>query len=210
MEEKNVLSRKERDRRLREDDILRAAERVFATEGYHKATISDIAREAQYAVGTIYLYFKDKQTLYLTLIEKKFQDMFSVVKSRVGQVEDAGEKIKALIEEQLAYFERNQDFFRIYFSERGGLRWKIKGRISKSAIDRLMDFIDFIAGLINKAQEKRIIRDDIEPKKLAHILASMLNAVIFPLWLREAQGKADLRSMSGLVLDMFLNGAGRK
>jgi AcrR family transcriptional regulator len=60
------LDRKERDRRLRESDILKAAEHVFATKGYHKAAISDIAQEAQYAVGTIYLYFKNKQELYLT------------------------------------------------------------------------------------------------------------------------------------------------
>ena len=67
------LTRKERDRQLREQDILRAAEHVFATQGYHQATLQDIAKEAQYATGTIYLYFKDKEVLYLALLERKIQ-----------------------------------------------------------------------------------------------------------------------------------------
>ena len=139
------LDRKERDRQLREADILKAAERIFATKGYHKTAIQDIAKEAQYAVGTIYLYFKNKQTLYLTLIEKKTQELVTTIKEKVKQTSNIKEKIKVLVEEQLSYFEDNEDFFRIYFSERGGLRWTIKGKISRSAIDKFMQYLEYIA-----------------------------------------------------------------
>jgi len=57
----SALSRKERDRRLRQEDILKTAEHIFAIKGYHEASIQDIAKEAQYAVGTVYLYFKTKK-----------------------------------------------------------------------------------------------------------------------------------------------------
>ncbi len=59
-----LLGRKERYRFLRKTDIIRAAEHVFALKGFHKATIQDIARQAQYATGTVYLYFEDKNSLY--------------------------------------------------------------------------------------------------------------------------------------------------
>jgi len=206
----HLSDRKERDKQIRQDDILRAAERIFATRGYYKATIQDIAGEAQYAVGTLYLYFKDKQSLYLTLIEKKFSDLISIVKNKVDGTKDIKGKIEVLIEEQLSYFEENQDFFRIYFSERGGLRWTIKDRISQSAVEKFMRYLDYIATLIKKAQEKNLIRMDLEPRRVAYILASMLNAVILPWLKRESSKKGGLKNMSAFVMDVFLNGVAKK
>ena len=110
------LTRKERDRQLRQQDILKGAEHVFAVKGFHNATIQDIARDAQYATGTIYLYFKDKEALYLALLEKKIRSMLSLIQEKVARVSGTPEKIRALVEEQLAYFAENQDFFSIYFS----------------------------------------------------------------------------------------------
>lgn len=204
-----AFNRKERDKLLRQSDILKAAERVFATKGYHQATIQDIAREAQYAVGTIYLYFKDKEVLYLDLIERKIVDLISEVKKEVNKTEDAKEKIKVLVRRQLTYFEENQDFFRIYFSERGGLRWAIKDKISKSAVDKFVKYLDYITELLKEAQEKLLIRKDLETKRLAYVLASMLNAVIIP-WLKGTCKKEKITNMTDFILDIFFKGVGQK
>jgi AcrR family transcriptional regulator len=211
-----ALSRKERDRRLRRDDILRAAEHIFAIKGYHKASMNDIAREAQYAVGTVYLYFKDKEILYITIFEQKTQELFSGIKSMVARVAGGREKIKVLIEEQLAYFEKNKDFFKIYFSERVNYRWAIKDRISQKAAEKFLHYIDYVSSLIREAQVEKVIRNDLPAKKIAFILTSMINAVIFP-WLRQEAGKGtsaarsggngkSLKEMSGFILDLFFNG----
>lgn len=211
-----ALSRKERDRRLRRDDILRAAEHIFAIKGYHKASIQDIAKEAQYAVGTVYLYFKDKEALYITLFEEKAQGLFLWVRDKVSQAPGSKEKIRVLIEEQLSYFESNGDFFKIYFSERVNYRWIIKDRISQKTAERFLRHIDYIASLMKAAQEEGVIRSDISAKRTAHVLASMINATIFP-WLRQEAGKGapaarsggngkSLKEMSGFILDLFFNG----
>jgi AcrR family transcriptional regulator len=54
---------------LRRTQILEAATRVFAEKGYHRATTKDIARAAEMAEGTIYLYFKNKSELLIALLE---------------------------------------------------------------------------------------------------------------------------------------------
>lgn len=54
---------------LRRTQILEAATQVFAEKGYHRATTKDIARTAQMAEGTIYLYFKNKSELLIALLE---------------------------------------------------------------------------------------------------------------------------------------------
>jgi len=54
---------------LRRTQILEAATRVFAAKGYHRATTKDVARAADIAEGTIYLYFKSKSDLLIALLE---------------------------------------------------------------------------------------------------------------------------------------------
>ena len=203
-----VLDRKERDRKLREADILKAAEHIFATKGYHNSAILDIAEEAQYAVGTIYLYFRNKQDLYLTLIERKTEELFTTIKEKVEKVNDPRAKIRVLVEEQLSYFEDNEDFFRIYFSERGGLRWTIKDKISKSAVDKFMKYLDYIAELIREGQRQGVIKSQFDAKKMAYMLAGMMNAMIFP-WLRErSMANGRLKHLSEFVLEVFYEGIG--
>lgn len=204
-----AIKRKERDWLLRQGDILKAAERVFATKGYHKATIQDVAKEAQYAVGTIYLYFKHKEVLYLDLVERKITDLISEVKKEVSKTGDAKEKIRVLVRQQLTYFEENQDFFRIYFSERGGLRWAIKDKVSKSVLDKFVIYLDYITELLKDAQEKLLIRKDLEAKRLAYVLASMLNAAIIP-WLKGMCNKEKITDMADFILDIFFKGVEQK
>jgi len=203
-----VLDRKERDKKLREADILKAAEHIFATKGYHNSAILDIAEEAQYAVGTIYLYFRNKQDLYLTLIERKTEELFTTIKEKVEKVNDPRAKIRVLVEEQLSYFEENEDFFRIYFSERGGLHWAIKDKISKSAVDKFMKYLDYIAELITEGQREGVIKSQFDAKKMAYMLAGMMNAMIFP-WLRErSMANGRLKHLSEFVLEVFYEGIG--
>lgn len=204
------LTRKERDRQLRQQDILKAAEHVFATKGYHKAAIQDIARQAQYAAGTIYLYFKDKEALYLALVEKKIDHFTSVIKDKVVQVEDINQKLKVLVKEQLSYFSQNRDFMSIYFSEREGMRWTIKDKLSAATINKLMQHIDYIAGIIKKAQEKNIIRGDYDAKRLALALSSIMNTVMLRWFIGESNKIEDFDDASVFVLDVFLHGARQK
>ncbi|MCM8824237.1 MAG: TetR/AcrR family transcriptional regulator [Candidatus Omnitrophica bacterium] len=200
-----TLARKERDRLLRKNDILRAAEKVFARKGYHRTKIQDIAKESQYAVGTIYLYFRDKEVLYIELIEKKLEDLNREIREEIKNKEEVEEKIKTLVRKQLAYFEENQDFFRIYFLEREWLNWGLRDRIFKKAVGKFMKYIDYISNLFKQAQRESLIRKDLDTKKLAYILASMLNALLLS-WLKETKKKGKIIHMADFIIDIFFRG----
>jgi AcrR family transcriptional regulator len=62
-----IKERKDRERERRRQQILVAAKRVFSEKGFHKATMEDIAREAELSPGTLYLYFKNKDELFSSL-----------------------------------------------------------------------------------------------------------------------------------------------
>ena len=62
-----IQERKERERERRRQQIMVAAKRVFTDKGFSKATMEDIAKEAELSPGTLYLYFKNKDELYASL-----------------------------------------------------------------------------------------------------------------------------------------------
>lgn len=200
------LNRKQRDRLLRQADILRAAEHVFALKGYYEATMQDIAKEAQYATGTVYLYFKDKDALYLCLVEQKYNGLLTILKEETSKVKTAQEKIRVFVAETISFFQRNQNFFRIFISERNKSQTIKMGKLHKLPV--IGQHKEFVAQLIKFGQQDKIIRDDFTAKQIADILISILMSVVFN-WLKdESKNLKDLSSMSGFILDMFLNGAG--
>lgn len=68
-----IRERRVRDRERRRQQIIVAAKRVFSAWGYNKATMEEIAREAELSPGTLYLYFKNKDELYASLTTRVLQ-----------------------------------------------------------------------------------------------------------------------------------------
>ena len=170
------LNRKERDRQMRRADILHAAEHIFAQKGYDKATMQDIAREAQYATGTVYLYFKDKESLYFSLLEEKISEMMSIIKEKTVGDKDVKVNLNVLIYESLDFFENNQDFFHIFVSETGKFRWVIDRKIASSAF--MSEHMNYLADIIRKAQQQKMIRNDVKAEQIADIFAAILSTFI--------------------------------
>src|SRR5918992_5559554 len=77
--------------------IIDAAIRVFARVGYYNSRVSDIAREAGVASGTIYLYFKTKDEILVTLFREKMAAWVAHVRSEIAAEPDAVAKIRRLI-----------------------------------------------------------------------------------------------------------------
>lgn len=199
-------NRKERDRLIRRSDIFRAAERVFASKGFHRATIQDIAKEAQYAVGTVYLYFKDKGELYFSLVEEKMKFLLSVTRERAERAKDARAKLEIVIREHLDFFEKNRDFFRIFLFEES--HSSIEARASKSAV--ALRHREYIIELIRFAQHQKVIRDDLSAKKIAEIFGALFHTVIHERFSDEVKQHHDAGAVAAFVLDMFLHGVGKK
>ena len=70
-----IQERKQRERERRRQQIIVAAKRVFSVKGFSRATMEDIAREAELSPGTLYLYFKNKDELYASLSLRILQYM---------------------------------------------------------------------------------------------------------------------------------------
>lgn len=109
-------------RRLREKEerrrqILDAATRVFARDTYERASMDEIAREAQLSKGAIYLYFPSKRDLFMTLLDEDNNKINCLIEECISQNIDPVEKIKAFIKTVLDYFDENIEMMRIVMVE---------------------------------------------------------------------------------------------
>jgi AcrR family transcriptional regulator len=200
------LDRKQRHRLLRKTDIIRAAEHVFALKGFHKATVQDIARQAQYATGTVYLYFEDKNSLYFSIVVEKIKRLVHILKLKTGQVSGARKKLEVAILESLSYFQEDKDFFRIFVQEESP--FSIKSRLAKSPVSR--ERKDFSVALIRGAQSEGLLRKDASAEQVSDMLESIITAFIFS-WCEEgAKPQENLKEAAAMIIDLFLNGAKKK
>ena len=198
------LTRKERDKQLRKTDLLSAAEHLFALKGYDRATMQDIAREAQYATGTAYLYFKDKESLYFSLLEEKISELMSIVEEKTLAVKDAREKLNILIYESLVFFENNQDFFHIFVSETSKFRWVIDSKIGGSEL--ISGHMSYLTDIIREAQRQKVIRGDFKAEHIADIFTAILSTVIVDLLKEKSSYSGGLKDVSGYIFNLFING----
>jgi len=102
-------------------EILDAARKIFARKGFENATVDDIAESAHIAKGTVYLYFRSKQEIYLAAVKQGLAELNEETKRRMDLGHTAQEKLRAFLETRIQYFEQNRDFFKIYQSEFGNL-----------------------------------------------------------------------------------------
>ena len=198
------ISRKEREYLAHREEILSAAEKVFAAKGFFPTTMSDIAREAEFGTGSLYKYFKSKEELYFTLIDEKVEEINRLVKAELSQKTSAVERIKKVLELQFEFFERNRDFFRIYISERNRFEWTVKDELGKGLHEKMIAYISILAEVMRQGIEREEFRS-MNPMDLAHALVGIVNSFVFE-WMISRESYP-LISKLNMVLEIFLGGA---
>ena len=103
------ISRKVREREGHRREIIVVAERIFAEKGYHATTIEEIAKEAEFAVGTLYNLFKGKDELYARVIENFVQQFMADFEEKVVSEDNPEKAIGALIGLRLTHFDEHRD-----------------------------------------------------------------------------------------------------
>jgi len=198
------IGRKEREYIVHREEILRAAERVFAAKGFFQTTMSEIAEAAEFGTGTLYKYFKSKEDLYFTLIDEKVEEINHLVKAELSQRTSVKERIKKVLQLQFEFIEKNRDFFRIYTSERGRFEWTLKDDIGKGIHDKMVAYIKILAQVIKEGVKEGEFKP-MDPMDLAHALVGIVNSFVFE-WLISPH-PYPLISKMDTVLEIFWRGA---
>ena len=123
---------------FRRSELIASARRVFGAHGFADATMESIARDADVAKGTVYLYYDSKRAIYEAAWRANMEELEALVKRRVESAATLQAAIAAFVEARVEFFQARQDFFRMYVEEIGTRIGAPKGRrtLCGTMIDR--------------------------------------------------------------------------
>jgi AcrR family transcriptional regulator len=198
------VSRKIREGQTRRRELLIAAEVLFAKNGFVKTTMAEIAEAAEFAVGTLYQIFKNKEEIYLSLIDEKVTVYLAEVEAETKTARGGAAKIEALIRTKLNFFEHNRNFFRIYVAEWSGSEWTAKSAFGDRIWKKLLTHLDMISQIIENGARAGEFKG-ISPKEAAFALNGMMNSTIFH-WILGNHPPGSLVAKTGVIKELFLSG----
>ena len=182
--------------------ILNAAVKVFARQGYYQSTISQIAKEAGVADGTIYLYFVNKDDILVQIFSYRAKKVFERFRQEVNRAGSAIDKLKSLVRIHLDEFQRDRDMAIVYQAETHQI-----SRLAEAQIKEMSEmYRDIIAEIIENGQEEGCLRKDLYLGLVKRIIIGSVDEVI-NTWLHSG-GRYDLVSMADPLVELFIRGIG--
>jgi TetR/AcrR family fatty acid metabolism transcriptional regulator len=205
MSESSLSSRAAQRGRSRAGDkrerILRAAVRVFAKNGFYDTRVSEVAKAAGVADGTIYLYFKSKDELLLSLFEDRVEALLSFMKLELPKQKGAPAKLRRILELQLGLLEGERDLaevFTVIFRQSTKL-------LKEYAAPKFLAYLESIAAIVAEGQAEGDFRTDVAPLVVARATWGALDGVALTWVLGHAERGALARA-AGQLADIMLRG----
>jgi TetR/AcrR family fatty acid metabolism transcriptional regulator len=189
---------------MRESDkhqqIIEAAVRVFARNGYYNSRVSDIAREAGVASGTIYLYFKTKDEILVCLFREKMAAWVSFVREAIKGEPDPIAKIRRLVALHFSVLEKDPALAEVVQVE---LRQGHKFFRGASAHE-ISAYFELIGSVLEEGQAARVFRDDVPVKIATKVLFGAMDQMATSWVLGKRKHR--LTEAADAVATVFLRG----
>jgi TetR/AcrR family transcriptional regulator, fatty acid metabolism regulator protein len=183
------------------DAILRAAIDVFADRGYFNAQVADVARAAGVAAGTVYLYFKSKDDLLVSIFDRSMRDGLTHSRAEVADLRDPRERLLRLARGHLARLGQDRNLAVVFQVE---LRQSTKF-MERFSSTLLRDYLGLIREAIADGQRQGLFRTDIRPTVAAKMLFGALDEMATN-WILSRR-RYSLEADADEVVDLFINGA---
>ena len=142
----------EEDKSQRRDEIMAAAKKVFARNGFHATTIADIAKEAGLAYGSVYWYFDSKDDLFHALMAAEEYALRTHVAAAGGARQDSdGEApFRAAVQATFEFFEADKATGKLLFRDAYALGDRFDNRLG-GIYERFIDDIETSSSLPRSA-----------------------------------------------------------
>lgn len=180
-----IPERKEREKEARRSLILDAAERVFQAKGIAQTTMDEIARDAELAKGTIYLYYKNKDELQLGVMLHAIEMMNESFEKAAEQENLAIKKIQAVGNAYWAFAEEHPFQFKMMCNADFPLRENISDELILEMNDKGSWVWKLLVGLIEEAKKEGTIKSDTEGFSVA--MLSWLHSMSVLKFYQKAQ-----------------------
>ena len=184
------------------DAILRAAIRTFARHGFFGAQVADVARTAGVAAGTVYLYFRSKDDLLVSIFERVMSEAIAEGRAALAGVDDPVERLRRIARLHLDRLGRDRDLAVVFQVE---LRQttKFMERFSNTL---LREYLGILRDVIADGQAAGAIRASVNPTLAAKMLFGALDEMATN-WMLSHR-RVSLDGVADAVVDLFVHGVG--
>jgi TetR/AcrR family fatty acid metabolism transcriptional regulator len=187
-------------RASKRDAILDAATRVFAERGFFGAQVADVARRAGVAAGTVYLYFKNKDDLLISVFNRTMREAIEEGRDLLTTVSDPVARLQRFAELHLGRLGRDRALAVVFQVE---LRQSTKF-MERFSSTLLRDYLGLIREAIADGQREGLFRTDIRPTVAAKMLFGALDEMATN-WILSRR-RYSLENDADAVVDLFING----
>jgi len=202
--ENNKVPRREREKIKQRQEMLAAALDLFSEKGYHNVSMHEIAQNAEFAIGTLYKFFKNKEELYKALMVEQADKFQEALTKAIEEPDDEVEKLRNYVRTKGELFSANASMIRLYFAETRGASFNIKGGLDSEIRERYGRFLEILASIFESGIKSKRFRKVADPYYLAVAMDSITNAFLF-LWL-EAPERHPYPGNPDTILDILFKG----
>ncbi len=181
-----IPSRREREKLAQRKEMLAAALDLFSDKGYHNVSMHQIAEKAEFSIGTLYKFFKNKEDLYKALIQEQSDKLHDTLTQAIEEPEDEVEKLRRYVKAKADGFRANVAMIRLYFAETQGVRFNVLAGVDSEIRERYQQCQQTLAGVFERGMERRRFQRIAAPYALAVALNSITNAFLF-LWMEDPE-----------------------
>lgn len=203
---------KERERQERQNDIIKAARKLFADKGF-EVSLDEIAREVGIGKSTLYLYFKNKESLYFAVVLRGIRIWLKMVKKEVKKEKNGYKRFNLYKNANKRFSNEYPDYFRLLYSPTS-----IKKQFNKDKMNSSPEFKEvrelfkeiMVIGIdsIQKGIDEGEIRSDVDPTEATILLSVIYNGKVnmgdWAKELLESRG-IDEKKFNDDIGDFFLH-----
>lgn len=205
MSEEQILTRKERERIFRRNEIIAAAIPLFAEKGFHSATLDEIAISSEFGKGTIYNYFTNKEEIYSSILEDVVSENLKLLKEADALYLNFEEFIRNYTKSIIHYCLENRNAFQLWVRE--------IAHLSIEKIDFQWEHLSVsmkeMSEILTNRFEQAINKQEVIKVDAAH-LVSLYYHIVYPfinhLIICNKSERIDSMDESNFLLTVFLNG----
>ena len=183
--------------------ILEAALEVIAEKGPHETTIDEIAQRAGVAKGTVYLYFKNKDSLLAALMQVGLEAFESAVRRRVAEHSEPVEQLRALIEEHVTQMHNHLKFGKIIWSQTSHAN--LPSDIKDAFMNRARSYIDLLSSILEQGQKSGCMHV-LDTRMTARAIVGCMNQAVFDFTEPKCSTDTDCKRIIDSISFFIFNG----
>lgn len=180
--------------------IIDAAVKVIAEYGYHNSQVSKIAKEANVADGTIYLYFDSKEDILISLFHEKMGEFIQASREMIEKAGTASDKLYALIKGHFTHLSHNIEFAYVTQVE---LR-QSNPRIRQGVRGSIKNYLNLIDEIMEIGRKENVFRQDVELFVVRKMVFGTLDEAVTS-WIMNDR-KYDLIALVEPIHNLLVNG----